>query len=139
VPRRNPEGGRKRQAVLLVYRDVSLYTEGAVHDRRPNPIYRRVDEKPGAQTLGLTAPDLPPAPGKAAPWARLRVWGHGGVLIRAGLAFPSGPIFAHAQKRRRVEFIALLKEIDASYSPAIRRLFRRRRWPFLATRPGRFQ
>lgn len=32
----------------MVYRDVSIYSEGAVHDVRPNPIYTvSVDEKPG--------------------------------------------------------------------------------------------
>ncbi len=50
----------------MVYRDVSLYIEGAVHDARPFPIYTvSVDEKPGVQAIGLTAPDLPPVPGKA--------------------------------------------------------------------------
>jgi transposase len=61
LERRDPEFDRKMQEVLLVYRDVSIYTDGAVHDGRPNPIYTvSVDEKPGVQALGLTAPDLPP-------------------------------------------------------------------------------
>jgi hypothetical protein len=66
LERRDPEFDRKMQEVLMIYRDVSLYREGAVHDGRPNPIYTvSVDEKPGVQALGLTAPDLPPTPGKA--------------------------------------------------------------------------
>ena len=66
LEKRDPEFDRKMQEALMVYRDVSLYTEGAVHDARPNPIYTvSVDEKPGVQAIGLTAPDLPPAPGKA--------------------------------------------------------------------------
>jgi hypothetical protein len=60
LEKRDPEFDRKRQEVLMVYRDVSLHREGAVHDARPEPIYTvSVDEKPGVQALGLTAPDLP--------------------------------------------------------------------------------
>jgi hypothetical protein len=67
LEKRDPEFDRKMQEVLMVYRDVSLYAEGAIHDARPNPIYTvSVDEKPGVQAIGLTAPDLPPVPGKAA-------------------------------------------------------------------------
>ncbi len=66
LEKRDPDFDRKMQEVLMVYRDVSIYTEGAVHDARPNPIYTvSVDEKPGVQAIGLTAPDLPPVPGKA--------------------------------------------------------------------------
>ena len=66
LEKRDPEFDRKMQEVLMVYRDVSLYTEGAVHDARPNPIYIvSVDEKPDVQVIGLTTPDLPPVPGKA--------------------------------------------------------------------------
>ena len=39
LEKRDPEFDRKMQEILMVYRDVSLYTEGAVHDARPNPIY----------------------------------------------------------------------------------------------------
>lgn len=39
LEKRDPQFDRKMQEVLMVYRDVSLYTEGAVHDARPNPIY----------------------------------------------------------------------------------------------------
>jgi len=47
---RDPEFDRKMQEVLMVYRDVSLYNKGAVHDARPNPIYTvTVVEKPGVQ------------------------------------------------------------------------------------------
>ena len=50
----------------MVYRDVSTYCGDAVHDARLSPIYTvSVDEKPGVQAIGLTAPDLPPVPGKA--------------------------------------------------------------------------
>ena len=57
LEKRDPEFDRKMQEVLLVYRDVSIYASGAVHDARPDPIYTvSVDEKPGVQAIGLTAP-----------------------------------------------------------------------------------
>src|ERR1700687_2756482 len=56
LEKRDPEFDRKMQEVLLVYRDVSIYASGAVHDARPDPIYTvSVDEKPGGQAIGLTA------------------------------------------------------------------------------------
>lgn len=66
LEKRDPQFDCKMQEVLMVYREVSLYSQGAAHDARPNPIYTvSVDEKPGVQAIGLTAPDLPPVPGKA--------------------------------------------------------------------------
>ena len=151
LERRDPAFDRKMQDVLLVYRDVSLYTEGAVHDGRPNPIYTvSVDEKPGVQALGLTAPDLPPVPGKAPTVSRdYEYVRHGTVSILAGIDLNSGHIFAHTEDRHRsVEFIALLKDIDAYYPPeAIIRVvldnhsahISKETMAYLATRPGRFE
>ena len=151
LERRAPEFDRKMQDVLLVYRDVSIYTDGAVHDGRPNPIYTvSVDEKPGVQALGQTAPDLPPDPGKATTVGRdYEYVRHGTVSILAGIDLHSGHIFAHTEDRHRsVEFIALLKEIDAYYPPeAIIRVvldnhsahISKETMAFLATRPGRFE
>ncbi len=151
LERRDPEFDRKMQEVLMVYRDVSIYIEGAVHDGRPNPIYTvSVDEKPGVQALGLTAPDLPPVPGTAATVSRdYEYVRHGTVSILAGIDLHSGHIFAHTEDRHRsVEFIALLKEIDAYYPPeAIVRVvldnhsahISKETMAFLATRPGRFE
>ena len=151
LERRDPEFDRKMQEVLLVYRDVSIYSDGAVHDGRPNPIYTvSVDEKPGVQALGLTAPDLPPVPGKAATVARdYEYVRHGTVSILAGIDLHSGHIFARTEDRHRsIEFIALLKDIDAYYPPdAIIRVvldnhsahISKETMAFLATRPGRFE
>jgi len=151
LERRDPEFDRKMQEVLLVYRDVSLYTEGAVHAGRPRPIYTvSVDEKPGVQALGLTAPDLPPTPGKAAAVGRdYEYVRHGTVSILAGIDLHSGHIFAHAEDRHRsIEFIGLLKTMDAYYAPeAVIRLvldnhsapISKETLAFLATRPGRFE
>jgi len=151
LERRDPEFDRKMQDVLLVYRDVSIYADGAVYDGRPNPIYTvSVDEKPGVQALGLTAPDLPPVPGKAATVGRdYEYVRHGTVSILAGIDLHSGHIFARTEDRHRsVEFIALLKDIDAYYPPeAIIRVvldnhsahISKETMAFLATRPGRFE
>ncbi|MHB1282255.1 MAG: IS630 family transposase [Metallibacterium sp.] len=151
LEKRDPEFDRKMQEVLMVYRDVALYTEGAVHDARPNPIHTvSVDEKPGVQAIGLTAPDLPPVPGKAAAVGRDYAYvRHGTVSILAGIDLHSGHIFANVEERHRsVEFIALLKQLDEHYPPqAIIRVvldnhsahLSKETMAYLSTRPGRFE
>ena len=151
LEKRDPEFDRKMQEVLMVYRDVSIYTEGAVHDARPNSIYTvSVDEKPGIQAIGLTAPDLPPVPGKASAIGRdYEYVRRGTVSILAGIDLHSGHIFANVEDRHRsVEFIALLKQLDEHYpSEAIIRVvldnhsahISRETVAYLSTRPGRFE
>ena len=115
---RDPDFDRKMQEVLMIYRDVSIYAPGAVHDARPNPIYTvSVDEKPGVQAIGLSAPDLPPVPGKASAVGRdYEYVRHGTVSILAGIDLHTGNIFANVEDRHRsVEFIGLLRQIDAHY------------------------
>lgn len=151
LEKRDPDFDRKMQEVLLVYRDVSIYAEGAVHDGRPEPIYTvSVDEKPGVQAIGLTAPDLPPVPGKHAAAGRdYEYIRRGTVSILAGIDLHSGHIFANVEDRHRsVEFIALLKRLDEHYPPeAIIRVvldnhsahISKETMAYLATRPGRFE
>jgi transposase len=151
LEKRDPDFDRKMHEVLMVYRDVSLYAEGAVHDGRPNPIYTvSVDEKPGVQAIGLTAPDLPPVPGKAPTVSRdYEYVRHGTVSILAGIDLHSGHVFAQVEDRHRSrEFIALLQSIDAYYPPeAIIRVvldnhsahISKETMAYLATRPGRFE
>lgn len=151
LEKRDPEFDRKMQEVLMVYRDVSLYSEGAVHDARPEPIYTvSVDEKPGVQAIGLTAPDLPPVPGKASAVGRdYEYVRHGTVSILAGIDLHSGHIFANVEERHRsVEFIALLKQLDEHYpKEAIIRVvldnhsahISKETVGYLGTRPGRFE
>jgi hypothetical protein len=109
-----------------------------------------VDEKPGIQALGLSAPDLPPVPGKAATVGRDYAYvRHGTVSILAGSDLHAGHVFALVEDRHRsVEFMALLKEIDNYYPPeAIIRLvldnhsshISKETMAFLVTRPGRFE
>ena len=151
LEKRDPEFDRKMQEVLMVYRNVSLYAQGAVHDARPNPIYTvSVDEKPGVQAIGLTAPDLPPVPGKASAVARdYEYVRHGTVSILAGIDLHSGHIFANVEERHRsVEFIGLLKQLDEHYpQDAIIRVvldnhsahISKETVAYLGTRPGRFE
>lgn len=151
LEKRDPDFDRKMQEVLMVYRDVSIYSEGAVHDARPNPIYTvSVDEKPGVQAIGLTAPDLPPVPGKAPATGRdYEYVRHGTVSILAGIDLHSGHIFANVEDRHRsVEFIALLRQLDAHYpAEAIIRVvldnhsahISKQTMAYLSERPGRFE
>lgn len=151
LEKRDPEFDRKMQEVLMVYRDVSIYSEGAVHDARPNTIYTvSVDEKPGVQAIGLTAPDLPPVPGKAQAVGRdYEYVRRGTVSILAGIDLHSGHIFANVEDRHRsVEFIALLKRLDEHYpQEAIIRVvldnhsahISKETMAYMATRPGRFE
>ena len=151
LEKRDPELDRKMQEVLRVYRDVSLDTEGAVPDARPNPIYTvSVDEKPAVPAIVLTAPDWPPVPGKAVGIGRdYEYVRHGTVSILAGIDLHSGPIFANIEDRHRsVEFIALLKQLDV-HSPkdAIIRVvldnhsdpISKETMAYLSSRPGRFE
>ena len=151
LEKRDPQFDRKMQQVLMVYRDVSIYREGAVHDARPNPIYTvSVDEKPGVQAIGLTAPDLPPVPGKATAVSRdYEYVRRGTVSILAGIDLHSGHIFGNVEDRHRsVEFIALLKRLDEYYpAEAIIRVvldnhsahISKETLAYLGTRPGRFE
>ena len=151
LEKRDPDFDRKMQEVLLVYREASIYAEDAAHDSRPEPIYTvSVDEKPGVQAIGLTAPDLPPVPGKYATIGRdYEYVRHGTVSILAGIDLHSGHIFANVEDRHRsVEFIALLKRIDEYYpSEALIRVvldnhsahISKETLAYLATRPGRFE
>lgn len=151
LEKRDPDFDRKMQEVLLVYRDVSIYADGAVHDGRPNPIHTvSVDEKPGVQAIGLTAPDLPPVPGEIPAIGRdYEYIRRGTVSILAGIDLHTGHVFANVEDRHRsLEFIALLRRLDEHYSPeAIIRVvldnhsahISKETMAYLATRPGRFE
>ena len=151
LEKRDPEFVRKMQEVLMVYRDVSIYRADAVHDARPDPIYTvSVDEKPGVQAIGLTAPDLPPVPGKHTAVGRdYEYVRHGTVSILAGIDLHSGHIFANVEDRHRsVEFVSLLKTLDAHYPEdgVIRVVLdnhsahiSKETMAYLNSRPGRFE
>lgn len=151
LERRDPEFDRKMREVLMVYQDVSLFPACAIDDNRPLPIYTvSVDEKPGVQAIGLTAPDLPPIPGKESSFARdYEYVRHGTLSILAALDLHTGEIIANVESRHRSrEFIDLLKRLDSHYpSEAIIRVvldnhsahISKETMAYLATRPGRFE
>lgn len=153
LEKRDPEFDRKMQEVLMVYRDVGLYAPGAasVHDARPEAIYTvSIDEKPGVQAISVTAPDLPPVPGKASSVSRdYEYVRHGTLSILAGVDLHSGHIFANVEDRHRsVEFIALLRQLDDHYpKEAIIRVIldnhsahiSKETLAYLGSRPGRFE
>jgi transposase len=151
LERRDAEFERKMAEVLVVYRDVNLYRTDAVHDARPVPIYTvSVDEKPGVQALGTAAPDLPPVPGKHASVGRDHEYvRHGTLSILAALDLHTGEIIANVEARHRsVEFIGLLRRLDAHYpTQAVIRIvldnhsahISKETMTYLASRPGRFE
>lgn len=151
LEQRDKQFERKMAEVLMVYRDVNLYRAEAVHDARPLPVYTvSVDEKPGVQALGTTAPDLPPVPGKYAGIGRDHEYvRHGTLSILAALDLHTGEIIANVESRHRsVEFVALLRRLDEHYPPeAIIRVvldnhsahISKETMTYLASRPGRFE
>ena len=151
LEKRDPDFDRKMHEVLMVYQDVSLAAAGELQAEGPHPVYTiSVDEKPGVQALGLTAPDLPPVPGQAPTVSRdYEYVRHGTVSILAGIDLHTGQVLAHVEDRHRSsEFIALLRTLDAYYPPAatIRIVLdnhsahiSKETMAYLATRPGRFE
>jgi len=147
LEKRDPDFDRKMQEVLMVYREVSINAEVD----GPAPVYSvSVDEKPGVQALGLTAPDLPPVPGKKPAVGRdYEYVRHGTVSILAGIDLHSGHIFANVEDRHRsIEFIGLLERLDEYYPPdaTIRVVLdnhsahiSKETMAYLGTRPGRFE
>jgi len=151
LERRDPLFLPKMQVVLLVYQDVALQNQSRC-DGAPGSLVITVlvDEKPGVQAIGDTAPDLPPVAGKYSTVARDHEYiRYGTWSILAGLDLHDGHITARVEERHRsVEFIALLKDLDAHYPPecTIRLILdnhsshiSRETRAFLATRPNRFK
>jgi hypothetical protein len=60
------------------------------------------DEKPGIQAIATTAPDLPPAPGVHANFAREHEYKrHGTVSLLAGIDLVTGKVHALVKDRHR--------------------------------------
>jgi len=118
LEKRDPGFERKMRDVLMVYQGVSLFPAGATDDNRPTPIYTvSVDGNREVQAIGLTAPDLPPIPGKESSLARdYEYVRHGTLSILAALDLHTDEIIANVEPRRRdSEFIELLKRLDSHY------------------------
>jgi transposase len=123
LERRDPEFKAKMAEVLCVYREVKIIKETAAAARqKPSDAVAIVsyDEKPGIQALATTAPDLPPAPGRSASWARDHEYKrHGTVSLLAGIDLLTGQVHALVRDRHRSrEFIEFLKVLDAAYPAA---------------------
>ena len=126
LERRDPEFNEKMKTVVTVYQEVSLYLAAIEKDAQdgtktvpPMVITVAVDEKPGVQAIANTAPDLPPVPGKHPTVSRDHEYKRLGTLsILASLDLLDGHVIARVEPRHRsVEFVALLKDLDAYYPP----------------------
>jgi transposase len=151
LERRDPLFEQKMREVLLVYKEVALQNEVAAQGgTAPEVITVSVDEKPGVQAIENTAPDLPPVPGKHPAVGRDHEYiRHGTLSILAALDLHNGHVIALVEERHRsLEFIALLKLLDAHYPPhCVLRLvldnhsahISQETRAYLATRPNRFK
>jgi transposase len=151
LERRDPSFLSKMKDVLLVYQEVALQNEAVSNGAsQPVVITVSVDEKPGVQALGNTAPDLAPVAGKYPNVARDHEYiRYGTWSILAALDLHNGHVTARVEERHRsVEFIALLRDLDAHYPPdCIIRLvldnhsshISKETRTYLATRPNRFK
>jgi len=151
LERRDPHFLPKMKEVLLVYQEVALQN-GAVRKGAfpPTVITVSVDEKPGVQALGNTAPDLPPVAGQYPTVGRDHEYiRYGTWSILAALDLHDGHVTTRVEERHRsVEFIALLQDLDAYYASGctIRLILdnhsshiSKETRAYLATRPNRFK
>src|SRR5713226_4108083 len=121
LERRDPEFEIKMKEVLMVYHEVMLQNEAGPTPRVPPVITVSIDEKPGVQALENTAPDFPPVPQKHPTVSRDHEYKrHGTLSILASLDLHDGHVVARVEERHRSrEFVALLKDLDAHYSPEV--------------------
>lgn len=149
LERRDPEFETKMNEVLMVYQEVMLQNQAGPAAGVPTVITVSVDEKPGVQAIENTASDLPPVPGKHSAVGRDHEYKrHGTLSILASLDLHDGHVVARVEDRHRSrEFVALLKDVDASYPPGVTiriildnhstHISKETR-AYLATRPNRF-
>lgn len=150
LERRDPEFEIKMKEVLMVYQEVLVQnTAAAASGTAPSVITVSIDEKPGVQAIENTAPDLPPVPGKHPAVGRdYEYKRHGTLSILASLDLHDGRVVARVEDRHRSrEFVALLKDLDASYPAGVTiriildnhsaHISKETR-AYLATRPNRF-
>ena len=149
LERRDPEFDRKMKEVLIVYREVSQLLASPPPPGSPQTVTVSVDENPGVQALATTSPDLPPVPGEHPEVGRDYEYERlGTASILAGLDLHDGHVTARVERRHRsVEFIGLLRDLDAYYPPetTIRVILdnhsahiSKETMAYLATRPNRF-
>jgi transposase len=120
LERRDPDFEAGMRKVLVVYQDVELQNAKRAAGQTASPIITvSVDEKPGVQAIGNTAPDLPPVPGKHPKISRDHEYRRLGTCsILAALDLQDGHVTARVEDRHRsIEFIGLLSDLDARYPP----------------------
>jgi transposase len=151
LERRDPDFEAGMRRVLIVYQDVALQNaRRAAGETASTVITVSVDEKPGVQAIGNTAPDLPPVPGKHPAIGRDHEYERLGTCsILAALDLQDGHVTARVEDHHRsVEFIGLLSDLDAKYAPecTIRIILdnhsahiSKETQAFLAKHPNRFQ
>ena len=118
LERRDPEFEAKMAQVLYVYKEVHVLREGG-KDPSALVAFLSYDEKPGIQAIGVTAPDLPPVPGKHPEISRDHEYvRHGTVSLLAGIDLLNGMVHGLVFDRHRSrEFIQFLQKVDQSYPP----------------------
>jgi transposase len=151
LERRDPDFEAGMRRVLIVYQDVELQNAKRAAGQTASPIITvSVDEKPGVQAIGNTAPDLPPVPGKHPRISRDHEYERLGTCsILAALDLQDGHVTARVEDRHRsIEFIGLLSDLDARYPPecTIRVILdnhsahiSKETQAFLSSHPNRFQ
>lgn len=151
LERRDPDFEAGMRKVLIVYQDVALQNaKRAAGETASNIITVSVDEKPGVQAIGNTAPDLPPVPGQHSTISRDHEYQRLGTCsILAALDLQDGHVTARVEDRHRsLEFIGLLSDLHAKYPPecTIRVILdnhsahiSRETQAFLSKHPNRFQ
>jgi transposase len=146
---RDPEFEEKMKELLVVYNEVNMWNDASASGDIPPVITLSVDEKPGVQAIGNTAPDIMPNPLKNSRILRDHEYRrHGTVSILAALDLHNGKVIGQVHNRHRSsEFIELLTEIDQSYPPGhtIRLILdnhsahiSKETMNFLSTKPNRF-
>lgn len=146
---RDPEFEEKMKELLIVYNEVNMWNDASASGDIPPVITLSVDEKPGVQAIGNTAPDIMPNPLKNSRILRDHEYKrHGTVSILAALDLHTGKVIGQVHDRHRsCEFIELLTEIDQSYPPGhtIRLILdnhsahtSKETMNFLSTKPNRF-
>lgn len=121
LQQRDPDFDSKMVQVLHTYQQV----EWIIEDNELKPLCTAIlsyDEKPGIQAIGLTAPDLPPVPGKHMTFSRDHEYvRHGTLSLLAGIDLVTGEVIGSVEERHRSEeFIDFLKKLDAHYDSGLR-------------------
>lgn len=149
LERRDPEFEQKMAEILCVYKEVFLQNESELPGETLPVITVSVDEKPGVQAIKSIAPDLMPNPGTRSRVMRDYEYKRLGTMsILAALDLHDGHVICQVHDRHRsIEFISLLKELDAHYPPGtvIRIILdnhsahtSKETMKYLAGKPGRF-